>query len=223
MNKNNHKRLTNHGFTIIELLIALAISAVVMSAIYSTFYSQQKSYVAQEQVASMQKNIRSAMYYMQREIRMAGCDPSANANAGILTANANSINFTEDIRGKNDGEPPDGDTDDANENITYILSGTNLQRNGHLIAENIDALNFVYLNSNGADLQDDGNGNVTIATNISQIKSVQITIVAKTGKGDLGYADTTIYTNQQGAVILPAQNDNFRRKRLTTNIKCRNL
>jgi len=64
------------AFTLIELLLALAISGVVMAGVYSAYYSQQKSYITQEQVAAMQQNLRAAMYIIQREIRMAGCDPT---------------------------------------------------------------------------------------------------------------------------------------------------
>jgi type IV pilus assembly protein PilW len=87
------------GFTLSELLVAMVISAVVMAAIYSTYYSQQRSYLVQEQVAAMQQNLRAAMFYMEKEIRMAGCDPTRAADAGITTANADSISFTEDITG----------------------------------------------------------------------------------------------------------------------------
>ncbi|UCF72314.1 MAG: prepilin-type N-terminal cleavage/methylation domain-containing protein, partial [Deltaproteobacteria bacterium] len=61
------------AFTLAELLVAMVVVGVVMAAIVSTYYSQQKSYVAQEQVAAMQQNLRAAMFYMEREIRMAGC------------------------------------------------------------------------------------------------------------------------------------------------------
>jgi hypothetical protein len=80
------------------------------------------------------------------------------------------------------------------------------------VAENIDALDFRYLDENGA-----------ITASAMLVRSIQITIVARTGRGDLGYQDTTDYRNLQGATILPAPNDSFRRKTLATNIKCRNL
>jgi type IV pilus assembly protein PilW len=69
-------------------------------------------------------------------------------------------------------------------------------------------------------LDDDGSGNVT--TSINQIRSVQVTVVARTGNADPGYTDTNIYTNQQGQVILGMQNDSFRRKQLDTTIRLRN-
>ena len=61
------------GVTLIELLIALVISAVLTAGIYRAFIHQQRSYTTQEQVADMQQNARVAINRMMREIRMAGC------------------------------------------------------------------------------------------------------------------------------------------------------
>ncbi|MBW2105033.1 MAG: PilW family protein [Deltaproteobacteria bacterium] len=72
MNTKNQKRLTDQGFTLAELLIAMAISLVVMSAIFLTFKSQQDSYIIQDQVTAMQQNLRAAMYMLTRDIQMAG-------------------------------------------------------------------------------------------------------------------------------------------------------
>lgn len=62
----------NRGVTLIELLIALVISAILIAAIYRTFIGQQKTYIVQEQVIDMQQNARVAINRMMREIRMAG-------------------------------------------------------------------------------------------------------------------------------------------------------
>ena len=219
---NNHK-----GFTLIELLVAMTVGLVVMAGVSMTFRSQQKSYLLQEQMAAMQQNLRAAMYHMEREIRMAGCDPNKTASAQFVTANATSITFTQDIRGLPEGSQPDGDTDDPNENITYSLNGDELRRNDpngigdQVIADNMSALNFVYLRQDGTRIDDDGAGNVTLG--IPQIRSVEITLVARTGRGDRGFQNNTVYTNQAGDSIFGPAGDNNRRKLLTTCIKCRNL
>ena len=103
-----------NGFTLTELLVALAISGVVMAGIYSAYYSQQKSYVTQEQVVAMQQNLRAAMYYMEREIRMAGCDPTGSAGANIMIANTAELQFRIDENGDggftNPSPPPANDS-----------------------------------------------------------------------------------------------------------------
>ena len=203
-------RLNNRGFTLAELLVGLFVSGIVMTTILSAYYTQNKSYAVQDQLAAMVQNLRAAMDIMIRETRMAGYDPTGNANAGIVAANATSLTITEDMNG-------DGSIT-GDESITYSLADSDadgdndLERNSNLIAENIDALDFVYLDENDA--------STTIP---SEIRSIQITMVAKTQKRDQGYHDTTTYTNQGGAPIFGPPNDSCRRRRLTAEVKCRNL
>jgi hypothetical protein len=91
-----------------------------------------------------------------------------------------------------------------------------------LMAENIDALDFVYLKEDGTVL-----AAPVDAANLGLIKSIQITMVARTGRGDPGYSDAAVnseYKNQQETVIYtPAAHDNNRRRLLTRTIQCRNL
>jgi prepilin-type N-terminal cleavage/methylation domain-containing protein len=70
MNQNFFKK--SKGVTLIELLIAMLISAILIAGIYRTFIHQQKTYATQEQVADMQQNVRVSINRMMREIRMAG-------------------------------------------------------------------------------------------------------------------------------------------------------
>jgi len=60
------------GLTLIELLVAMAISAILIAALYRTFMGQHKTYTVQEQVVDMRQNVRVAINRMMREIRMAG-------------------------------------------------------------------------------------------------------------------------------------------------------
>jgi len=225
--KNYLSSMVNkRGYTILELLVAIAISGIFMGTIYSAYISQQRSTLGHEQVSAMQRNLRSAMYYMEKEIRMAGCDPTGNAGAKIQTAQKDEIRFTLDITDNAGSGNPDGDSLDADEDIRYHLSGNDLVRNSTRIAENIDALNFVYLDKDGNNLTDDGLGNVTDPENRDKIRSVQVTLLARTGKENPHYTDpTTSYKNKLDETIFtPSGNGvHFRRKLLRTNVKCRNL
>ena len=216
---------SNQGFTLVELLVTLVVSGVVLAGICSTFYSQQTAYLNQEQIIAMQQNLRVAIYNMEREIRMAGHDPNGDAGAGIVTANVNSIRIAQDLTGNGGTGDPDKDVGDPGENITYSLQDADgdgdmdLVRNDHngagiqMIAEDIDALNFVYLNQNGLP-----------TTLLADIRSVQITVLAKTGLPSRGYVNKTPYQNQQGQTIfIPLSGDHFRRRLLTAEVKVRNL
>ncbi|MDH4203891.1 MAG: prepilin-type N-terminal cleavage/methylation domain-containing protein [Desulfobacteraceae bacterium] len=217
----------NQGFTIVELLVAMVVSLLALGAIYSTFLNQHKSYVVQEETSAMNQNLRIALFYMQREIRMAGCDPTGNANARIITANATSINFTEDVRGNLDGSDSDGDTDDANENITYCLKADNLVKNtgggNQMVVQNIDALDFVYLDGSSPPSVLNPEGSDVPEESLDQIRSVEVTMVARTDRNTLASQNNNAYFNQRGWQILGPQNDNFSRRCLTVWIKCRNL
>ena len=217
-------RLRNSsGFSLVEILIALLLAGSVSAAIYNVYISQNKSYAVQEQVAEMHQNLRAAMFMMTKEIRMAGYDPSREANAGIATGAGNTIQFTMDIVG--DGAIVVGDSED----ITYVhydsdgdgnkdALGRNPGGGIQLLAENIDAINFVYLDANGNTLP-------TPVANPESIRTVQITLVARADFRDPDFTNNTVYENQRGDIILDmsAAPDNFRRKRLTTQIRCRNL
>jgi type IV pilus assembly protein PilW len=234
MKKYAMEMLNEGGYTIVELLVAIAISGVFLAAIYSAYFSQQRSTLAQEQVSAMQRNLRSAMYYMEKEIRMAGCDPTGKSGGKIETANKGQIRFTMDITDDTGTGNPDGDVGDAEENIGYYLYGGNLVRdltddgddtNGGRVAENIDAINFVYLDKDGNNLADDGLGNVTDPENRDKIRSIQVTVVARTGKEDPRYTDSAAYKNKiDEPIFTPTGNGvHFRRRVLRTSMKCRNL
>jgi type IV pilus assembly protein PilW len=62
------------GITLIELLVALVISAITMAAIYRIFVSQTKVYYVQDQVVETQQSVRSAMEILLRDLRMTGFD-----------------------------------------------------------------------------------------------------------------------------------------------------
>lgn len=210
----------NKGFTLAELMVAMGLSAIVMASVGYVYYTQQKTYLAQEQIAGAQQNLRAVLYFMEREIRMAGYDPTRSGNFQIQTANTNTITMRIDLNGNG--------VLDADETITYSLDAANnqLERNGQPLAENIDALDFRYLPAPSppaalVPLDDDGMGNVVAS--IPLIRSVQATVVAGTERADPGYTDTRDYPNLQGTTILAAPNDNFRRRFLSTTIRCRNL
>jgi prepilin-type N-terminal cleavage/methylation domain-containing protein len=69
------KSIFNHkGVTLIELLVALVIAAVVIASIYRLFVVQTRAYTVQDQVTEVQQTVRNAMEILIRDLRMTGYD-----------------------------------------------------------------------------------------------------------------------------------------------------
>lgn len=80
------------GFTLTELMITVAIFAIVLTAVFSSFTSQFKSYQTQEDVALVQGDIRSAAEMLTRDIRNAGFGvPTGGGITTVAAANGTSI------------------------------------------------------------------------------------------------------------------------------------
>lgn len=243
--------IAQRGFTLVELMVALAIAGVVMVAVVTTFRFQQAGYVAQEEVVVMQQNLRAAMSQITRELRMAGYDPTGTANAGISLAAANSITFSylDDADGvDNDNDGTIDETGELNTityslYVPYVAEGNTATAIGRSVnaaimplAENIQALEFVYL---------DAAGNVTAT--LADIATVQVSILARADRPDPEFVNTLNYfpasCPQPAPPAAPddscivagsawdfdgpgngsnAFNDNFRRRLLITTIQLRN-
>lgn len=113
------------GFTLVELLISLAISGIIMTGVYSAFKTQQDSYLEQEQVAEMQQNLRASIDYMTRDLRMAGFDPTQSGNFSITDVKIRDLNNGVDVNGNSAiSFQVDLDEDgvlDTNETLSYSL------------------------------------------------------------------------------------------------------
>ena len=226
----NSANKNDAGFTLIELMVAMALSGLVMIGIFSVYRAGVKNHITQNAMAEMQQDIRAGMHMMAREIRIAGYDPTRSASSAITTAMVDEIVFDADLSedGTLSATPAPPALTDVK--IRYALTNDNLGRElwgGGLqpVALNIDALNFVYLDSNHDPIP--APGGVVNASNIPNIRAIQITIVARSGRSVPALIESSrdlrIYRNQQGDIILPAQGDYFKRELLTAEIKVRNM
>jgi len=205
------------GFSLVELLIAMTIGLIILTALSSTFLMQRKIYDVQEQVAEMVQNARAAMDMMSREIRMGGYNPTDAGFDGI-TYDAHQLQIQANIDDDEDIINADGSYDE-NENITYTYYDENsaypyqIKRktgNGNFIsfAENIDVFDFSYWKED-----EDGDGEmdeVTTTADNDKIRQIKITIIARTTKPDPDYTD-------------PTYGDHYRRYTLASVITPRNL
>jgi prepilin-type N-terminal cleavage/methylation domain-containing protein len=81
-------RHDHQGVTLIELIIALVVSAVLVAGIYSLFITQSRSYTVQDSVAGVQQDARAAMAEMGKDIRMAGFLVGAGSGTGFMVGGA---------------------------------------------------------------------------------------------------------------------------------------
>jgi type IV pilus assembly protein PilW len=235
----------NQGFTLVELMITLAMSGIIVAAIYSAYIIQQKTYYTQGQVVEMQQNIRAALEMMSSEIRMAGYNPSGNADcAGVALANGSQLQIRMDLDN-------DKFCNSANEDVLYGIAADadgfvdNIDANNdgkvdanveltrkpplagaQAIAEGIQAIEFTYIFSDGSTPPQPYS-----TDDLAKIQTVQITMLAVANQRDPKYTDTKIYTTSSN-INWPLQppppavqtgfNDNFRRRLLTSSVNLRN-
>lgn len=165
----------NEGaFTLIELVIGLAITMVLLGIAVKVFLVQRKVMTTQEQVSEMQQYVRSAMDMIVRDARMAGYNPAGIAYSGISVAQTGTMTIQADYDGSG--------IISGTETITYAYDAANNQidRNAgggaQPFAENIEALTFSYLDSSGV-----------ATTTVSSIRQIKITIIGRTGRVDPNY------------------------------------
>lgn len=202
------------GFSLIELMIALALSGIIIGAIYNLYLKQSKSYVIQDQVAEMQQNGRVAIDMIVRDIRMAGFRGNP-PNAGVTTP----------ISPTNSSTAPDSITiqyDDGSGSVTtvtYDISGTDLRRNTQPLAENIEDLQLAYIFADGDEdnLPDDGDSDTT--NDSGDIRAVRINILARTSGEDPSFSGNRPQLEDHAA----GGTDGYRRRLFTTVAKVRNL
>jgi len=60
------------GFTLTELMIAVAILAVVVAAVMQSFVVQNRAYTVVDQVVEAQQNMRAVAWLIERDLRMSG-------------------------------------------------------------------------------------------------------------------------------------------------------
>jgi type IV pilus assembly protein PilW len=174
-----NKLCLSRGFTLIELMVGMAVTSILLAGIYTTYNIQTRSYKTQTMMVSVQQNLRGALIVMEEEIRMAGYD-SGVPNTGLfgltnitIDGNGNgTITFTGDFGIGN----ADNGILENNETFSYSIydSGTT-QAVGNLdlgralggggrqlLAEGIEAMGFAFAYDNDADqqLDTDGGGNV---------------------------------------------------------------
>lgn len=223
------------AFTLVELLITMVISSFVIASIYSAYQVQQRQYTNQAQVVEMQQNLRAAMQFITSELRMAGYDPRGTSGAGFLEAKGYKVQFTKDtVNSSGTTERGDGLLTGAMEDVFFGFDPADDTSNDGIadsgaaslvlsqddgasyqaIADDIHAIEFSYTMADGA--------TTLTPADLSNIDSITVSILARAKNPDSSFTNSTVYTTG-GTNSWGPFNDNYRRRLLVTNIKCRNM
>jgi type IV pilus assembly protein PilW len=183
------------GFTLIEMVVALALSLVTVSAVYSLYVSELRAQNVREDRLEMQQQARVVIDVVSRELLMAGYDPGgvnhdvdlSNDFLGI-TYDPGRLMIKADLNGN-------GLIADANESIMFVYDAKThtLRRNtgggNQPFGENIESFLVEYFDQEGK-----------LATHSLAIRQVGITVTARTEKPDPrfskngGYRTVTLHS-----------------------------
>jgi type IV pilus assembly protein PilW len=183
------------GFTLVELMVSMAIGLAVLAAIAGTFTAQTRQNSAEEQIGQMQQNVRGALDLMIREIQMAGYKPAGGSFNGIQTSTATTLRIKLDL--DSSGVETDGTTDDISysfDSSTGLITRTlNNPGSSATLADNVTAFSFTYLDANGSS-----------TTTNTAVRRITISITARTDKPDPSYTTNNGYrTYQISADVTP--------------------
>ena len=115
------------GFTLVEFMIAAAITAGVLGSTMVLATKIQEAYGTQLDDAAVEQEARYALEWIARDLRSAGSDPYLviDADQEILIDPNGGGDGDDSIRVQADINPSDGDIADEGENITIALDPVN--------------------------------------------------------------------------------------------------
>jgi len=170
------------GFTLVEVLVVVALVSLVFGTIYDVFSTLNRSYTSENVKATIQQTGRIALEFMAQDIRLAGLDPLGTSEAGVeaIAADRSSIRFTADLN-------YDGDADDPFERISYSFMGHEIKQTNHIneetLVDHVQAASFT-----GLDAED-------VPTNDpAEVRSVEISVTLERPVGSSRHISRTYTT-----------------------------
>jgi type II secretory pathway component PulJ len=162
---------------LVEVLMAVMVTAILFVGIYNTFHAQQRAYLVQYRMAEMTQNARIALEVMSKGIRNAAFNPqrlfSSQVDVGFQTATSTTVIFTQDIDGDgavaSDGEWLGYRFVEAARLIEKCTGSTQCSPWVPFV-DNVERLEFRYLLQDGSI--------VSAPANPDDIREVEITLVA---------------------------------------------
>jgi len=117
-----------NGFTIVELLLALAITSILLAAVAVAFNASMINYRRNEDIFKAINSARQALFRITTQLRTAtAADPNAPGNeCTFITADGNDITYRYT----------------AAENKLYLITNDDASDNDYVLCDNVAAMTF---------------------------------------------------------------------------------
>lgn len=176
------------GMTLVEMIVALAIFAVVSTVVIGFLTGSRQTYNTTSDRAIAQQSLRATFSLMTREIRSAGCDPAEVGIEGLTVADDLTLRCRMDLDGDGStlGTGPDEDI-----TYTYMPALGELHRTTggftQPILRNLTLVQFAYF---------DRQGNPLINTPLSPADRAEVRFVDISIDGELRNGEPVSYTTR---------------------------
>lgn len=235
------------GFTLVEIMVAMTIGLLMMAGILQITLANRESSRLQRNMGFVQENIRSAMEFLGRDIRMAGhftnfndaTDPFINVSAATTDTSAR---ITADGGGANNDQITltyESTTDCLGAAVTPGAGGSSITENHYFVSnqrlmcrsnestaqplvEGVENLQILYGESTDGDMRS-ANRYVRAeqVSDMQNVVSVRIAMRFISRENVRQAADSNQYALLDAAVS-SAPNDRRLRREITTTISLRN-
>ncbi|MBI5753099.1 MAG: PilW family protein [Hydrogenophilales bacterium] len=188
------------GFTIIELMVAITISALILGVLTQVYAGAKSSYRVSEALSRMQENGRYAMDYLARDIRLAGYTGCVSGGTTVNNM-ANPISGWSPLNTATSPITLQGIEGYEASAVTYsAISGSAVIKT--------DAVLIQYLSPNSAKLINPGpqNANMQISGNPLNFQQYEILVVTDCAFADIFKA--TSVSSSSGTVTIAHSNSN---------------
>lgn len=178
------------GLSLVELMVAIAISLILLAGVLQIFLSSKTSYRLLEATSRVQENGRFAIDFLNKDIRMAGFMGCYRGDiASIETILNNPTDFEWDYTTAIQGYEWTGSTWDQALPASIsgqVLNGTDvivtrgLGGNGVGLVSPFTDATQIYVGANGSNLL---SGDIVMVSNCNQVSIGQITAATSSGSG----------------------------------------
>lgn len=147
------------GFSTVGMLVYMTLLGLLLAPLVTTVIRAQTGFVESQDAVETMQTARFAHLTITRQLRMAGSHPTGPSFDGI-DPDPDADGVFSDVRVRSDYNPPDGDTADPAEDVTFFVSGdTMYARWGEDGSDEpyllgVDSLAFEYFDRDGAPITD---------------------------------------------------------------------